>query len=159
MKVLVVYYSRSGNTRAIAEAVAERLGADIEVIRDDARRGGLFGFFRSGREAWRERPADIAPSVHDPADYDIVVIGTPVWASNMSSPARAYIERHRSRLGRIALFCTVGGMGADKALFRMEALADRTPVASLAVTERDFKEGADKAKVAAFADAIQQSST
>ena len=51
MRVLVVYYSRTGNTRFVAEAVAQSLEADIEEIKDGKNRMGIFGFLRCGYEA------------------------------------------------------------------------------------------------------------
>ena len=51
MKVLVVYYSRTGNTRFVAEAIAQSLEADIEEIKDGKNRMGVFGFLRRGYEA------------------------------------------------------------------------------------------------------------
>ena len=44
MKVLVVYYSRTGNTKFVAEAIAQSLEADIEEIKDGKNRMGVFGF-------------------------------------------------------------------------------------------------------------------
>ena len=51
MKVLVVYYSRTGNTKFVAEAIAQSLEADIEEIKDKKNRMGVFGFLRCGYEA------------------------------------------------------------------------------------------------------------
>jgi flavodoxin len=45
MKSLVVYYSRSGNTRFVAEQISEEIGADIEEIIDIKKRKGLLGLF------------------------------------------------------------------------------------------------------------------
>ena len=47
MKVLVVYYSRTGNTRFVAETIAQSLEADIEEIKDRKNRMGIFGFLRA----------------------------------------------------------------------------------------------------------------
>ncbi len=44
MKVLIVYYSRSGQTRNIAEVIAKKLGAELEEIVDHRNRKGLLGF-------------------------------------------------------------------------------------------------------------------
>ena len=62
MKVLVVYYSRTGNTRFVAEAVAQSLKADIEEIRDRKNRMGIFGFLRCGYEAIFKKLTDIEVS-------------------------------------------------------------------------------------------------
>jgi multimeric flavodoxin WrbA len=54
---------------------------------------------------------EIDPASLQPRDYAVVVLGTPVWAGNMSSPVRAYINQHRAEIRNLALFCTQGGSG------------------------------------------------
>ena len=50
MRSLVVYYSRTGVTKKVAEAISQMLGADIEEIIDRRDRRGPKGFFTGGRE-------------------------------------------------------------------------------------------------------------
>ncbi len=72
---------------------------------------GLFGSLRSAEEAWRERPAAIEPPRRDPSSYDLIIIGTPVWAWSTSSPVRAYLTAMKARLPDVAFFCTLGASG------------------------------------------------
>ncbi|MFA5869173.1 MAG: hypothetical protein WC941_05670 [Candidatus Bathyarchaeia archaeon] len=51
MKTLIVYYSRDGSTRKVAEELKAQLGADIEEITEPKGRGGPLGWIRSGKEA------------------------------------------------------------------------------------------------------------
>lgn len=51
VKSLVVYYSRTGNTRFVAEMIAEKLKADIEELIDKKGRGGSIGFLIAGKDA------------------------------------------------------------------------------------------------------------
>ncbi|SON56339.1 flavodoxin [Hartmannibacter diazotrophicus] len=148
--VLVVYFSRTGNTRKVALAVAESCAAEIEEIREPGERNGLWGWFRSGREAWQRKLAEIEPAEKNPADYGLVIMGTPVWAGTMSSPMRAYLAHYGTRLKRVALFCTLGGAGADKAMADMAAMCSSTPAAKLAILEAELKSGAYRYKAAAF---------
>lgn len=81
MKVLVVYYSQTGNTKLVAEAIAESLNADIEEISDEKDRAGVFGFLRSGYEAiFKKLTETQQPIKHKPEEYDLTIIGSPVWA-------------------------------------------------------------------------------
>lgn len=138
-KVLVVYFSRSGYTRKIGEEIAARCDADIEPIRDVRSRSGIFGYFRSAREALKKRVIDIQPPTKNPSDYELIILGTPVWASNVSSPIRSYIDAQRERFAQVALFCTLGGSGASKVLADMGALCGKKPVATIAVTDAEIK--------------------
>lgn len=154
MRILVAYYSRTGHTRRVAAAIASACGAEIEAIRDSRPRTGLLGWWRSGKEAWQGRPADILPIDKDPGEYDLVVIGTPVWAGRMSSPVRAYLTGQQARLKRVALFCTEGGSGGEKVLRQMAALCGHEPLATLVVTERELGSGAVDGKLAGFTRAL-----
>ena len=82
---LVVFYSWTGNTGKVARALAETLSAELEEIREVKPRGGLFAFLRSGMEASRKRPAPIVRCSRNLADYDLVILGSPVWAASMAS--------------------------------------------------------------------------
>lgn len=152
--ILVVCFSRTGYTRRIAEHIARATGADLEAIRERTPRTGWLGYWRSAREALRGTAADIAPASLQPRDYALVVIGTPVWAGNVSSPVRAWIARHRDDLQQVALFCTQGGSGAPKVLQRMEALCGRRPVATAVFNDAEIDGGQYLAKAAAFAAAL-----
>jgi len=83
-KALVVYYSRTGTTRRLAEVLAKALQADIEPVIDTKKRSGTLGYLRSVVEALQKRGAPIEPMRTDPRSYDLVVIGTPVWAWSVS---------------------------------------------------------------------------
>ena len=158
-KTLIVYYSRTGNTEKVAKAIAETLHADLDAIRDVKSRDGIFGYLRSGREAWRQQLTDIQPIENSPEYYDLIVLGTPVWAGKPSSPMRTYISKHSGQLKNVAFFCTEGGSGAEKVFCHMEDLCARRPLASMTVTERDLKTGSYSQAVAAFAQSLQLSST
>jgi flavodoxin len=88
-RILVVYYSRSGSTRKIAEALSAALTCDLEEIVENKSRAGFFGYMRSLVEARQKRPSVIEPAKRDPSSYDLVVVGTPVWGWPVSSPVRA----------------------------------------------------------------------
>jgi flavodoxin len=135
MRTLVVYYSRTGTTRELATAIAQALGADVEEIVDPTPRAGLLGYLASGFDSVTQREAPIRPRARDPRDYDLVVVGTPVWAGNMSSPVRAYLAAARGRLPAAAFFCTMGGRGSERAFLEMEKLSGARPAAVLAMRE------------------------
>jgi flavodoxin len=120
--VLVVYYSRSGHARRVAEVMAKLLKADIEEIQEARNRGGGIGFLRSVIESLLSRKVRINPARHAPGLYETVVIGTPVWAAHVSSPVRSYLLQHASELKQVGLFCTMGGSGGEEVLAEMAAL-------------------------------------
>jgi flavodoxin len=151
---LVVYFSRTGTTRTVAEAIAALCHADIEGIREQRSRTGVWGYLRSAREALRRRAVEIEPPTRDPADYDLVVLGTPVWASNVSSPLRAYMTQHKGQLRRVAFFCTQGGSGATSVLQDMSALCGQPPIATLALKESDVRAGRHSQSLQQFVESL-----
>jgi len=154
-KTLVAYFSWTGHTREIAEAVAAELGADVEQIREVHPRSGWVAYFRSAWEVFRSKTVPIRHVEMNPSAYDLIVLGTPVWAGRMSSPLRAYIAQQGSKLARIALFCTQGGASGEQALRQVADLCGKMPAATLIVSERELKSGAWREKVAGFVKALQ----
>lgn len=139
MEYLVVFYSRTGNTKKIAKTIAQELNADIEEIQDIQNRKGPIGFIKSGREAMSEKLTQIK-NTKDPSKYKTVIIGTPVWASNISSPVRTYIHNNKTKFKKVAFFCTTGGTGTNKIFKKMRDSCNKKPIDSLAITSKDFKE-------------------
>lgn len=135
-RILVAYYSRGGHTELVARQIAARCHADLERIEDHTRREGVVGFLRSALESilgWRP---SIARSRLNPADYDLVIVGTPVWFWNMAGPMRTWVHRHRGALKSVAVFCTHGGSGQARTMDDLERLCGCPALARLALTER-----------------------
>ena len=89
------------------------------------------------------------------ADYDVVLLGCPVWASNMATPMRAYIMRENSRFKQVGLFCTLGGCGGKAALARMTALCGQASLADLLVDGSEIKSGTWRGLTESFARQVQ----
>ena len=142
MKTLVVFYSRTGTTKKVAEAIAQKTGADLEEIKDTANRSGAMGYVRSGRDAMRKKLTKLEPLLKNPADYDLVVIGTPIWGWNVSAPVRTYLTEQKEKFlpeadKKVAFFCTMGGSGDKNAFSEMEKIIGKEPVATLALTTKE----------------------
>ena len=108
MKTLVVFYSRSGVTRLVAQAIASATGADIEEIRCLEAHEGPVGYGRSLYEVAFTRLPRIGELRLDPADYDRVVVGSPVWAGRLASPVTTFLKKHQSSIRSLASFITHG---------------------------------------------------
>lgn len=154
MTILVTYFSHTGNTKRIADAIAEHCQADMERIKEVRLRKGVFGYLTAGRDAWKKRTSEIRPVESDPSNYDLVVVGTPVWAWNLTPAVRAFLAVHGAHIKRVAFFCTQGGSGADGVFKQMAVLCSQEPIATLAMTEDEVKKNNYTAKVRAFAEAL-----
>jgi flavodoxin len=138
-KVLIVYYSRSGKTTLVAKELREKFNADIEELVDTKNRQGILGYILAGKDSVQGRMAEIKPVKYDPSNYDLVIIGTPTWASSMSAAVRTYIEQNRTNLKKIALFATAAGEGMDKTIRTLEELCKIKPEFTLGFSGKDMK--------------------
>ncbi len=150
MKTLVVHYSRTGNTEKAAAELARVLGADTETIIDRKNRKGLIGWLAAGKDSTKKIPAPIDEPKKDPKWYDLVVIGTPVWAWTVSAPVLAYLQKFEGNFPEVAFFLTYDG-SMEKTFGDMAAAAGKQPKATLAVHAKDIKSGEFLAKVKEFA--------
>jgi len=104
MKTLVIYYTRTGNARFMAENIVAELGADIEEVVDLKNRQGVLAFMPAGRDAMRGKETEIAQTKRTPANYDLVVIGQPVWAGSPTPAIRTYVKKNDLSGKKVALF-------------------------------------------------------
>lgn len=155
MKTLVVYYSLSGTTRTVARALAKALNADLEAIHCDRYPPNFWGRLRAAYDSWKNVLPLIAPLSHPTAQYDLVIVGGPVWATKPATPLRLFLRQQASRLPSTAFFLTHGGSPAQGALSEMSRLAKRAPVATLVVRQADVCNDGFAAAVASFAADLQ----
>ena len=92
--MLVVYYTWSnGNTEKIAQQLADACGADLERI--DTVVPYPKDYDATVQQAQDEVNAGFEPEIkslaHDPADYDIIAVGTPVWWYTMAPAVKTFM--------------------------------------------------------------------
>ena len=144
MKTLIVYYSRTNVTKGIANEIQSLLDCDIEEITDDGKYDGKLGFLKGGMNATMGRASDINPISKDPADYDLVIIGTPVWSSNMATPIFTYLIQNKDKIKNMASFCTCMGGGYDKALEKIAEVSGKQQISTMFLTSKDIDNPSEK---------------
>ncbi len=155
-KVLVVYFSRSGTTRVVARALAGLLDGDIEEISEKKGREGWRGYLRSLIDGIEQRSSLTARWALDPTPYDLVVIGTPVWAWSLSSPVHAYLNAYKGKIRAGAFFCTHEATGADSVFAQMKRLLGRAPRAVCAITSSEVASNSYGPRLEAFVAALHE---
>lgn len=122
MSTLVVYFSYDGNTKFIAETVAETISANIMELKINKKypAEGFQKYFWGGKSViFGEKPKLINEPV-DLNQYDTIIIGTPVWAGSFTPPVKSFISQFKIRGKRIALFASHGGGGAKKCFAKLK---------------------------------------
>lgn len=138
MKSLVVYYSRTNITRKLAEAIARESNSDIEEIIPKENYQGKLGYARGGKHAIQEKIIDIEPLKYDPADYDVVYLGAPVWASKAANPLISYIKQNEGKFSNVKFFMTAGSSGFESGFQQLEKFCVK-PQKTLALTTKEVK--------------------
>lgn len=114
IKVLVAYFSYSGTTKNIANAISEKTGGDLfEITPQD---GYSNVYMESNREIrGNERPA-LTDTVENMEEYDIVFVGYPVWWHATPAPINTFLESYDLTGKLIIPFCTSGGSDIDETM-------------------------------------------
>lgn len=105
-KALVVVYSYTGNTKAVADEIVERFKADIVVIeakKYDAFAGGM----KASKDAWTEViNTEIEPENVDMSSYDLIFLGSPIWWYRPAVPLWTFVDRNDFKGKPVVLFNT-----------------------------------------------------
>jgi flavodoxin len=138
MKTLVVYYTRTGNTKFAAETIAAEIGADVEEVVDLKKRQGRLAFLSSGKDAMQGNETQIAQTNRNPTDYDLIVIAQPVWAGSPVPAIRTYLSKNDLSGKKVALFFSDSSVG--KAFEKTKELVpNSTVVGELALPGKGFE--------------------
>lgn len=112
-KVLVLYYSQSDNTKAVAQEISTALGADLEEIVPVEPYNGTYD--ETIQRCIREREEEILPKIQpvqaDISAYDVVFIGYPVWFGTCALPMLSCLNEIDLSGKKVVPFCTFGSGG------------------------------------------------
>ncbi|MBR9705449.1 hypothetical protein GOV14_00275 [Candidatus Pacearchaeota archaeon] len=148
-KILVVFYSRTGNTKKVARIISKQLGAELSEITPLTNYHGGVGFLKAFLSGMFHRSPKIK-HYKMPTNYDLVIIGTPKWPGGVSSPIRTFLKNEKFR--RVAFFCTKGGLGSP---FKpMEKLSNK-PLATLDIDAKETSDNSYKQKIVDFLNKIK----
>ena len=109
--ILCLYYSRSGKTRRAMEQIASELQAELVELTDGVERGGSFRAIAACFDAVRKstRPLEPFQTAQPLPQYDLVILGTPIWAGRCTPIVREFLKKYGKDLSRVAYVLTRGG--------------------------------------------------
>ena len=140
MKTLIVYYSRTDTTKKIAEEIGEMLGAELAEIKSPEMKRGMWGFLKAGKQALKKILPEIEKLDISVKDFDLVIIGSPIWAGTIASPLRTFLVNNKGNFTKVAFFCTCGDK-QSKAFNNLEELTENEPLAVLELNRKEIKNG------------------
>jgi flavodoxin len=126
MRLLIVYFSLTGNNRLLAEHLGRELGARVVGVVETHQRSGLTILLDM---LFKRRPAirDLGVA---PQDYDHVLLLAPLWNMNIAHPMTSAILQMKAALGRFSFvsFCGYQRPGqAAHVAQELERLTGRAP--------------------------------
>ena len=121
-KMLVVYFSATGNTKAVAEEISRLTGADLyEIVPADPYTDADLNYNNNDCRANQEmndtsaRPA-IGSGVIDVSPYDIVFVGYPIWWGTMPRIINTFLDTYDLSGKTVLPFCTSGSSGITQSV-------------------------------------------
>ena len=127
MKTLVAYFSASGNTASLAKRVAQAAKADLFEIKPvepytDADLRWTNPLARCNKEKLGKKSVPIADRVADFDEYELVLIGFPVWYYAAPNIIETFVKSYDFSGKKVALFATSGGSDIKKAPGKLQPL-------------------------------------
>ena len=126
MKSLVAYYSLTGKTKLVSQAIAEALQVELVEVEEVKPRRGFVTYFTGGFAATNNKGSKISPIDVNLKQYNTIFIGSPIWASRPTPAINSFIYNTNFEGKSIVPFFTMGGNNSDKALENITAKIERS---------------------------------
>lgn len=154
-RIGIVFYSRSGTARAVAERLAAMTHWPVHEIRDQQPRLGLRGDLRCIVDVLFKRSP--AYRYDGPAldAYDHVVLIAPVWLRSLAAPMRAFLRNARQGIRAYSVICVMSGYGGFRAVDDMASAIGAKPRSILLLKQFDVLAGESDAALCRFKAQLQ----
>ncbi|HDQ07698.1 MAG TPA: ArsR family transcriptional regulator [Methanoculleus sp.] len=155
MTITTIYYSYSGVTRGVAEKVHAACGGKLVEVTPVAPYSHLSVFLSGARRAKKGSCDVIEPATIDVTGADVIVLGTPVWASHPPPPVNGAVQALAGCSGKtVVLFATCVGQPRGTLPLIAEALAAKEVrvTREFVFTKNDVS---DPARIGALIEAVK----
>jgi len=151
-KKLIVYYSLTGNTQFIAETLRDSIEADILELKPIKELNADSGtrFMWGGYQSTMKKKPKLMDFDINPLEYDLVILGTPVWAWNISPPMRSFLSKFDLTGKKVALWMCHAGDGV-KAMIRFKEVLKSANIIDSISFQQPLKNDSDTNKEKAIA--------
>ena len=159
MRTLILYYSVTGHTRKIAQSLAGQLDATLGEITCKAYTSGL-GALRQAFDVLRGGSPPIEIPKCAMQDWDLVVIGGPVWGARPATPIRSYLRHNAARHVNLAVFVSCKGTSRayppERAIAELRTMVPRPLRATQIFTEAQIDRAGAASEIAGFAAVLRK---
>lgn len=132
MKSIVVFYSLEGNCKLIGNTIASTINSDVLELKlkKPVPVKGPMKFITGGRSAMRKASPELVTAIPDLSDYELVIVGAPVWAGTFAPAIRTFASKSHIENKKIAFFTCCAGGSTEKCIADMKALFEGNNVLS-----------------------------
>ncbi len=113
-KAIVIYYTRTGNTEAAAEAVRDEFDCDLQEIKDLKDRLGITGFIGGMIDVKRNKVAEIKPEALDLSSYELIYVCSPTWGMRLAPAVTTFMNLADFKNKKVFMIVTATGKMVDK---------------------------------------------
>jgi flavodoxin len=147
-KILVVYFSQTGNTRTLANLIHQEIGGDIFRIETAIPYSSDMAALarRKNKELETGNMPELKSKAPNIESYNIIFLGYPIWAMTVPTPVRSFLESHDLTGKIIVPFCTHDGYGSGESV---AVIKDLLPSGTTVLNVFDIK-GKDAGKAGAL---------
>jgi len=160
MKTAIIYYSMSGNTKYVADKIADgiKTSGEVDIIRIEPKKAypdkGAKKFLWGGKSAVMGETPALQPYKFNIEKYDQIIFGTPVWASNFTPPLRTFFENNDLTGKKIAVIATSAGGDSAKCVEAVKTAAKADSLAAVLslVDPKEKPSDENEKQISAFID-------
>lgn len=129
-KILIVYLSRTNNTKAIAEIIHQKVGGTIIALELETPYPA--NYRATVQQVVRENETDYSPHLKTKIDrmeqYDFVFLGFPTWGMRLPPPIKSFLHQYNLKGKTIIPFNTNGGYGVGSSFETVKELCPQSTI-------------------------------
>jgi len=140
MKIGIVYYSRTGNTKHAAKIIESKLKeqkADVELVEIEHLKKP--GFIKAGRAALTQKELPIKNTESDLKKYDFILVGSPTWAGRPVPYIKTFMSKTENVKGKKAMIFNTGASPIDDREKTIEIIKNDLDKFGLSVIDNSLK--------------------
>ena len=115
-KILIAYFSNSGNTETMAKEVQNQVGGDLFEIKRKKEYSSSNLTDEAKKEIENKERPELADKISNIDEYDVVFVGYPVWWHSTPAPVNSFLESYDLSGKTVIPFCTSGGSDIEETI-------------------------------------------
>ncbi len=129
-KILIVYLSRTSNTKAIAEIIHKMIGGDLVAL--ELEKPYPENYTETVQQVAKENETGYLPSLKTQIDsigqYDVVFVGFPTWGMRLPPPMKSFLRQYDLKGKTVIPFNTNAGYGIGSSFDTLKELCPNSRV-------------------------------